>query len=140
MNFELTEDQRTIQEADRVFAAEKMAPHSAQWDAEKHFPVDVLRKAAVLGSGRSMWPRRRPALTTLLADLKASPSSGRSKTVHPLVDLLAELGDLALGDPAHPHRMHQVLHLARRNASHPGLVDHPGAAHLSDGDRQIRAD
>jgi alkylation response protein AidB-like acyl-CoA dehydrogenase len=28
-----------------------MAPHSARWDEEKHFPVDVLRQAAALGFG-----------------------------------------------------------------------------------------
>jgi alkylation response protein AidB-like acyl-CoA dehydrogenase len=51
MNFELTDDQRAIQETAQAFAAEEMAPHSARWDAEKHFPVDVMRKAAELGFG-----------------------------------------------------------------------------------------
>ncbi|MBQ1540808.1 acyl-CoA dehydrogenase [Caulobacter sp. CCUG 60055] len=49
MNFELTEDQRAIQEAAQAFAAAELAPHSARWDEEKHFPVDVIRKAASLG-------------------------------------------------------------------------------------------
>ena len=49
MDFNLTEDQRAIEEAARSFAAEELAPHSARWDEEKHFPVDVLRKAAGLG-------------------------------------------------------------------------------------------
>lgn len=49
MNFELTEDQRAIQEAAQAFAAAELAPHSARWDEEKHFPVDVIRKAANLG-------------------------------------------------------------------------------------------
>ncbi|WP_304187384.1 isobutyryl-CoA dehydrogenase [Phenylobacterium aquaticum] len=49
MDFNLTEDQRAIEDAARVFAAEEMAPHSARWDEERHFPVDVLRKAAGLG-------------------------------------------------------------------------------------------
>lgn len=48
MNFELTEDQRAIQEAAQAFAAAELAPHSARWDEEKHFPVDVIRKAASL--------------------------------------------------------------------------------------------
>ena len=43
------EDQRAIEEAARTFAAAELAPHSAQWDAESHFPVDVMRKAAELG-------------------------------------------------------------------------------------------
>ncbi len=49
MNFDLTEDQRAIEEAARAFAAAELAPHSARWDEEKHFPVDVLRQAAGLG-------------------------------------------------------------------------------------------
>jgi alkylation response protein AidB-like acyl-CoA dehydrogenase len=49
MDFNLTEDQRAIQDMARAFAAEEMAPHSARWDEEKHFPVDVLRAAAALG-------------------------------------------------------------------------------------------
>jgi len=49
MDFSLTDDQRAIEDAARSFAAAEMAPHSARWDEEKHFPVDVLRKAAGLG-------------------------------------------------------------------------------------------
>jgi alkylation response protein AidB-like acyl-CoA dehydrogenase len=49
MDFNLTDDQRAIEDAARAFAAAEMAPHSARWDEEKHFPVDVLRKAAELG-------------------------------------------------------------------------------------------
>ncbi len=49
MDFSLTEDQRAIEDAARAFAAAELAPHSARWDEEKHFPVDVLRKAAGLG-------------------------------------------------------------------------------------------
>ena len=51
MNFDLTDDQRAIQDAARVFAAAELAPHAARWDADKHFPVDVMRKAAELGFG-----------------------------------------------------------------------------------------
>jgi alkylation response protein AidB-like acyl-CoA dehydrogenase len=49
MDFNLTEDQRAIQDAAAEFAANELAPHSARWDEEHHFPVDVLRKAAELG-------------------------------------------------------------------------------------------
>jgi alkylation response protein AidB-like acyl-CoA dehydrogenase len=49
MDFSLTEDQRAIQDAARDFAEAEMAPHSARWDEEKHFPVDVMRNAAQLG-------------------------------------------------------------------------------------------
>ena len=47
----LTDEQVTIQEMARSFADERLAPHAAKWDAEQHFPVDVLREAAELGFG-----------------------------------------------------------------------------------------
>ncbi len=49
MRFTLTEDQQAIQDMARAFAAAEMAPHSARWDEDKHFPVEVLRAAAALG-------------------------------------------------------------------------------------------
>lgn len=49
MDFALDEDQVAIQDAARAFAAAELAPHSARWDEEHHFPVDVMRKAAGLG-------------------------------------------------------------------------------------------
>ena len=49
MDFNLTEDQRAIEDAARAFALAELSPHSARWDEDKHFPVDVLRKAAELG-------------------------------------------------------------------------------------------
>jgi alkylation response protein AidB-like acyl-CoA dehydrogenase len=45
----LTETQRQIVELAREFAAEHLAPFSAQWDAEHHFPADVIRKLGELG-------------------------------------------------------------------------------------------
>jgi alkylation response protein AidB-like acyl-CoA dehydrogenase len=49
MDFYLTDDQRALEDAARAFAQAEMAPHSARWDEDKHFPVDVLKKAAELG-------------------------------------------------------------------------------------------
>ena len=49
MDFQLSDDQRAIQEAAEAFARERLAPHSAEWDETKHFPVDVMREAAGLG-------------------------------------------------------------------------------------------
>ena len=49
MDFTLSDDQRAIQDAAAAFAAAELAPHSARWDEDKHFPVDVIRKAAGLG-------------------------------------------------------------------------------------------
>jgi alkylation response protein AidB-like acyl-CoA dehydrogenase len=49
MDFNLTEDQRAIQDMARDFAAAELAPHSAHWDEEKVFAIDALRAAAALG-------------------------------------------------------------------------------------------
>jgi alkylation response protein AidB-like acyl-CoA dehydrogenase len=47
--FTLDDDERVITETAAAFAAKRIAPHALQWDADKHFPVDVLREAAGLG-------------------------------------------------------------------------------------------
>ncbi len=49
MDFELTEDQRAYREAAATFAASELAPHAAEWDAESHFPKDVISAAGELG-------------------------------------------------------------------------------------------
>jgi alkylation response protein AidB-like acyl-CoA dehydrogenase len=49
MDFQLTEEQRAIQETARDFAEREFRPHAARWDEECLFPVDALRKAAALG-------------------------------------------------------------------------------------------
>ena len=49
--FDLTQEQRELRELARQFAAEFLAPMAVQWDRDKHFPVDVLRKAGDLGMG-----------------------------------------------------------------------------------------
>ena len=49
MDFELTEDQRAVEDAARRFAREKLAPQAALWDEKEIFPVETLREAAALG-------------------------------------------------------------------------------------------
>jgi alkylation response protein AidB-like acyl-CoA dehydrogenase len=49
--FNLNDDERAIVETARDFADEYLAPNAVEWDETKHFPVDVLRKAAGLGMG-----------------------------------------------------------------------------------------
>lgn len=49
MDFSLTDEQLAIQEMARNFAEDELAPHAAEWDEKKHFPVDVIKKAAALG-------------------------------------------------------------------------------------------
>ncbi|WP_420393046.1 acyl-CoA dehydrogenase family protein [Acuticoccus sp.] len=51
MDFELTEEQAAIRAMAADFAAERIAPHAADWDRDHTFPVDTLREAAALGFG-----------------------------------------------------------------------------------------
>jgi len=49
--FELTEDQRAIQEMAGAFAADRVAPSALEWDRTKHFPRDIISEAGPLGFG-----------------------------------------------------------------------------------------
>lgn len=49
MSFVLSEEQIMIQDTAANFAKERLLPHAARWDEEKHFPVDEMREAAALG-------------------------------------------------------------------------------------------
>src|SRR5881394_1899240 len=51
MDFELSEEQRAIQDTAREFARAEMMPHAKDWDENSTFPVETLRKAAALGFG-----------------------------------------------------------------------------------------
>ncbi|KAL4517780.1 hypothetical protein Ndes2526A_g02159 [Nannochloris sp. 'desiccata'] len=50
-DFTLSGEQAEFQRVAEDFARERLAPQSAQWDAEHHFPVGVLQEAAALGFG-----------------------------------------------------------------------------------------
>jgi alkylation response protein AidB-like acyl-CoA dehydrogenase len=47
--FDLTEDQRAIQDMARKFTADAITPHAAKWDEDHIFPRDVIKSAAELG-------------------------------------------------------------------------------------------
>ncbi len=47
--FDLTEDQRAIQEMARKFTADEITPHAAEWDEKHIFPRATIRAAAELG-------------------------------------------------------------------------------------------
>lgn len=51
MDFELSEEQRAIQDTARAFARDEMMPFARQWDEDEVFPADTLRQAAGLGFG-----------------------------------------------------------------------------------------
>jgi len=47
--FDLTDDQREIQELARRFTADRVTPHAAEWDEKHIFPRDTIKAAAELG-------------------------------------------------------------------------------------------
>lgn len=49
--FDLTDDQREIQELARRFTADRITPNAAEWDEKHIFPRDVVKEAAELGFG-----------------------------------------------------------------------------------------
>jgi alkylation response protein AidB-like acyl-CoA dehydrogenase len=49
--FDLTDEQRQIQEMARNFTADAITPHAAEWDEKHIFPRDTIRQAAELGFG-----------------------------------------------------------------------------------------
>src|SRR6516162_8056493 len=51
MDFDLSEEQRAIQDTARAFARDEMMPFARQWDEDEVFPADALRAAAALGFG-----------------------------------------------------------------------------------------
>ena len=50
-HFELSEDQRAIQETARKFTEDRITPFAAEWDETRHYPVDVWKAAGELGFG-----------------------------------------------------------------------------------------
>ncbi len=49
MTTRLSEEQVMIQDMAKRFAADRLAPHTSEWDETKHFPVDVIKETASLG-------------------------------------------------------------------------------------------
>jgi alkylation response protein AidB-like acyl-CoA dehydrogenase len=65
--FDLTEDQRAIQDMARRFTADAITPHAAEWDEDHHFPRDVC------GGGRA-WLRRDLCVRGMAASASAAGS------------------------------------------------------------------
>lgn len=49
--FDLTDEQRQIQEMARQFTADAITPHAAEWDEKHIFPRETIQSAAELGFG-----------------------------------------------------------------------------------------
>jgi alkylation response protein AidB-like acyl-CoA dehydrogenase len=54
--FDLTDDQRAIQDMARRFTADRITPFAAMWDEESHYPVDVWKAAGEQGFGAIYLP------------------------------------------------------------------------------------
>jgi alkylation response protein AidB-like acyl-CoA dehydrogenase len=49
MDFKLSDEQAAIVGMARDFAAAELAPFAIEWDQQKHFPIETIRKAGALG-------------------------------------------------------------------------------------------
>ena len=93
MDFDLSDDQRAFQATARAFAADRLAPGAARWDAERHFPAEELREAAALGFAGLYVPEQHggTGLSRLDAALvfeelaHACPSTTAFLTIHNMV-------------------------------------------------------
>lgn len=47
--FDLTDEQRAIFDMAQGFSREELAPRAIEWDQDKYFPIETLRRAAALG-------------------------------------------------------------------------------------------
>jgi hypothetical protein len=129
MHFELTEDQRAFREVARNFAAERMAPHAAEWDDQSIFPVAALREAAGLGfaglyvraaSGGSGLSRLDSAI--ILEELSAGcVSTAAYVSIHNMAAWMID----AFGDDAQRARWLPELLTMERFASY--CLTEPGA-------------
>ena len=70
MDFELSEDQRAIQDAARTFAAKELAPHAARWDEDKHFPSTPC-------AGQPRWASAVSMCGRMSADRNSAASTPR---------------------------------------------------------------
>ena len=58
MDFDLTEEQRAIQDTARAFARDEMMPFARQWDEDEFFPVETLRQGGGARLRRHLCARR----------------------------------------------------------------------------------
>ncbi|MBW5799033.1 acyl-CoA dehydrogenase family protein [Halomonas elongata] len=105
MDFALTEDQKALADAAADFARAELAEHAAQWDADSHFPVEVIRRAGEAGFLGIYTPEEHGGLG--LSRLEASlifeqlaqgcVSTTAYLTIHNMVTwMVASWGDQAL--------------------------------------------
>jgi site-specific DNA recombinase len=112
-------------------AAQELHPEGLGLGGADGEADDLAPPAGVDRHGNYGGDRDDPAA---LADLEVGgvepevgPLAGQrafEEVPHPLVDLLAELRDRALGDPRQPHGLDQIVDAPGADAGDPGFLDH----------------
>jgi alkylation response protein AidB-like acyl-CoA dehydrogenase len=119
---ELTDEQRALWDTAADFAAEHLAPHAVDWDQRKHFPVDVLRKAAELGMAAvyvaedvgGVGLDRADAVLVFEALATGCPSIAAYMSIHNMVSWMID----RYGDAEQRHRLLPALCTMDRLASY----------------------
>lgn len=105
--FDLTEDQRAIQDMARRFTADAITPHAAEWDEKHIFPRDTIRAAAELGFGGiyvseasgGIGLGRLEAALIMEAMAYGCPSTSAFISIHNMASwMIDRFGDQALKD------------------------------------------
>lgn len=79
MNFSYSQEQQTIAQVVREFAAQHIAPNVMRWDEAQEFPIEVFRKAGELG---------------FMGVLVPEVYAGAALSYHEYITILVELGKI----------------------------------------------
>ncbi len=129
MDFQLSDDQRAIQDLARGFAAEHLAPHAGEWDETQTFPVEAMRKAAELGFAGIYCQEEyggtglgRLDAAILFEELSAAdPSTAAYISIHNMAAWMID----SFGDPGQRERFLPALFSMERFASY--CLTEPGS-------------
>ncbi|MCX5193020.1 acyl-CoA dehydrogenase family protein [Streptomyces sp. NBC_00249] len=129
MTATLTEEQLALAEVTLDFAQEHLAPYAVDWDRDKHFPVDVLRRGGRLGlagvyvseeyGGSAL--SRADGILVFEALATGCPSIAGYLSIHNMVAWMID----RYGDPAQRARWLPSLCTARSLGSY--CLTEPGA-------------
>ncbi|WP_026918355.1 acyl-CoA dehydrogenase family protein [Gordonia shandongensis] len=124
----LDDDDRIVVEAARDFARKRLAPHSLEWDARKHFPVDEMREAASLGmagiytsedvGGSGL--RRIDAVRIFEELARADPVTAAFLSIHNMCTWMVDTYGTTEQRKRHVPAMASMEHLASYCLTEPG--------------------
>ena len=105
--FDLTDEQRQIQDMAQQFTADAITPHAAEWDEKHIFPKETIQKAAELGFGSiyvseesgGIGLGRLDAALIMEAMAYGCPSTSAFISIHNMASwMIDRFGDQALKD------------------------------------------